>query len=340
MKEALLYERLESNRLRCNLCAHRCTIGIGSRGICGVRENRDGTLYSLVYGPVVAENVDPIEKKPFFHLCPGSRSYSIATAGCNFRCIFCQNHDISQAPRERQVIYGQELTPEEVVSRAVASGSRTIAYTYTEPTVFFEFALDVARLARPEGLLNVFVTNGYLTAEALDMIAPVLDGANVDLKAFSDDFYRKQCGARLEPVLDTLRGLRKRNIWIEVTTLIIPTLNDSTDELRSLARFIRSLGPEVPWHISRYHPRYRMLNIEATPAETILKAREIGMEEGLKYVYAGNLPGDSGEKTSCAACGNLLIDRFGYRINANNLRGSACARCGTVLDGIIECGRG
>lgn len=339
MRKALLYEQLQGNRLRCNLCAHRCTIGAGSRGICGVRENRDGTLFTLVYGRVVAENVDPIEKKPFFHLCPGSLSYSIATAGCNFRCLFCQNHEISQAPREKQVIYGHEMPPEDVVRRAVESGSRTIAYTYTEPTVFFEFALDVARLARKEGLLNVFVTNGYFTGEALELIAPVLDGANVDLKAFSDNFYRKQCGARLEPVLDTLRNLRKRNIWIEVTTLIIPTLNDSVDELRDMARFIRSLGPEIPWHISRYHPRYHRRDIVATPPETILKAREIGMEEGLKYVYAGNLPGDSGEKTYCAACGNLLIDRFGFSIRANNLEHSACTRCGTRLDGIIECGQ-
>ncbi|MCK9229740.1 MAG: AmmeMemoRadiSam system radical SAM enzyme [Syntrophales bacterium] len=339
MKEALLYDRLQHNRVRCNLCAHRCTVGSGSRGVCGVRENRDGTLYSLVYGRVVAENVDPIEKKPFFHLCPGSRSYSIATTGCNFRCLFCQNHDISQDPRERQVISGHEISPEEVVRRAVRSGSRTIAYTYTEPTIFFEFALDVARLARRKGLMNVFVTNGYLSGEALETIAPVLDGANVDLKAFSDDFYRTQCGARLEPVLDTLRGLRKRNIWIEVTTLIIPSLNDTTDELRSMARFIRSLGPEIPWHISRYHPRYRMNDIEATPAKTILRAREIGMEEGLKYVYAGNLPGDSGEKTYCAACGYLLIDRFGYRVNVDNLDGAACTRCGAELDGIIECDR-
>jgi pyruvate formate lyase activating enzyme len=333
--EALLYEKEAENRVRCGLCAHRCRIDPGARGICGVRENREGVLYSLVYGAIIAENVDPIEKKPLFHFLPGSRSFSIAAAGCNFRCSFCQNHDISQMPRERGQIVGRERTPAEAVEQALRSGSRSIAYTYTEPTVYFEFAFDTAEIAREKRLKNVFVTNGYMTPGMLELIAPSLDAANVDLKAFRDDFYKKQCGARLQPVLDSLRKMKELGIWIEVTTLLIPGLNDGGEELRELAAFIVSLGAETPWHISRFHPQYRMTETPPTPAESIHRAAEIGRSAGLKYVYSGNLPGDPGENTNCARCGRLLIGRCGFSIERLDLKGSACPNCGTPLDGIF-----
>jgi len=334
-RPAMLFEVREGQQVHCRLCAHACRIKEGQRGVCGVRENRGGVLYSLVYGAVIAENVDPIEKKPFFHLYPGSRSYSLATVGCNFRCLFCQNHEISQLPRQRRDIPGRSVTAAEIVSRAVRAGARTIAYTYTEPTVFFEFALDTARLADAEGIKNVFVTNGYLSAAALAAIAPYLNAANVDLKSFREEFYREQCGARLQPVLDTIAGMKRAGVWVEVTTLLIPGLNDSEDELGDIAGFISALGKEIPWHISRFHPQYRMLAGEATPPERIRRAREIGKARGLKYVYSGNLPGDEGENTRCAQCGELLIGRYGFSIEALKLRNGACPRCGTPLDGIF-----
>jgi pyruvate formate lyase activating enzyme len=333
--EALLYEKEAENRVRCGLCAHRCRIDPGVRGICGVRENRGGILWSLVYGPILAENIDPIEKKPLFHLLPGSRSFSIAAAGCNFRCSFCQNHDISQMPLEQGRIAGRERTPEEVVEQALRSGSRSIAYTYTEPTVCFEFAYATAGIARERGLKNVFVTNGYMTPGMLELIAPRLDAANVDLKAFRDDFYRKQCGARLQPVLDSLKKMKELGIWVEVTTLLIPGLNDEEEELGELAAFIVSLGAETPWHISRFHPQYRMTETPPTPASSIHRAAEIGRSAGLKYVYCGNLPGDAGENTFCAGCGRLLIRRSGFSVERLDVKGSACPGCGTPLDGIF-----
>jgi len=335
IREALLYERKEENKVRCGLCAHRCLIAPGKRGICAVRENRDGVLHTLVYGALIAGNVDPIEKKPLFHIHPGSKSFSIATVGCNFSCTFCQNADISQLPRESGIIQGHETPPEVVVESAVRSGSRTIAYTYTEPTIFFEYALDIARTATGKGLENVFVTNGYMTPETLDMIGADLHGANVDLKSFSDEFYRKHCGARLEPVLTTLREMKRRGIWVEVTTLVIPGLNDSDGELREIASFLVSLGPEVPWHISRFHPCYRLMSASTTPVETIHRAVQIGKDAGLKYVYSGNVPGDEGESTACASCGTLLIRRWSFTIVENRLQDGACPQCGTRLDGIF-----
>ena len=332
----MLWEKAEGGKVNCRLCAHRCAISPGKRGICGVRENRDGTLFSLVYGTVIAANVDPIEKKPLFHVHPGSRSFSIATAGCNFRCTFCQNSDISQIPREKGTIHGHETTPEALVTKAVESKSKTIAYTYTEPTVYFELAYDTSRCARERGIGNVFVTNGYMTREALDIISPYLDAANVDLKSFSDEFYRTQCGARLQPVLDSLKNMKELGIWVEITTLLIPTLNDSDDELKSIASFIRGLGPETPWHISRFHPHYRMMNLPATPVETLHRAFRIGKDAGLKYVYTGNVPGDEGEHTFCAKCGSLVIGRYGFRIEELNLSKGACTKCGTILDGLFD----
>jgi len=297
MREAMLYEIMEEGRIQCRLCAHRCRIRPDDRGICGVRENKGGVLYSLVYGRVVAENVDPIEKKPLFHVLPGSKSYSIATVGCNFRCTFCQNHDISQTPRETGSISGRETAPAEIVQRALTSGSKTIAYTYTEPTIYFEFARDTAQIAHEKGLKNVFVTNGFMTVEALDTIAPVLDGANVDLKSFRDDFYKTWCGGRLAPVLEALRRMKELGVWVEVTTLLIPGLNDSEAELAELAGFVAGLGRDTPWHVSRFRPLYRMGGRPVTPGASIHRAVRIGKEAGLHFVYSGNLPGDEGEHT-------------------------------------------
>jgi pyruvate formate lyase activating enzyme len=334
--EALLYDRLDHSQVRCRLCCQDCLIKPGRRGRCGVRENRDGTLESLVYGRIIAANVDPIEKKPLFHLLPGSLSFSIATVGCNFRCRFCQNADIAQMPADHKGrITGQHQSPEAVVAAARASGSASIAYTYTEPTVFFEFAHATARLAHQAGLKNVWVTNGCMSPEALEMAAPYLDGANVDLKAFNDDFYRKQCGARLAPVLETLRGMKSRGIWVEVTTLIIPGLNDDPEELRQLAAFIvDDLGPATPWHVSRFHPTYKLTDRPPTPVDTILNARQIGIDAGLHYVYCGNIPGRGGEDTLCPQCGETLIERRGFTIRRNSAVRGRCPHCEAPIAGV------
>ncbi|MEA1927441.1 MAG: AmmeMemoRadiSam system radical SAM enzyme, partial [Candidatus Auribacterota bacterium] len=313
MKEALLYSKLEDNTVLCTLCAHRCLITEGKRGLCGVRENRGGKLYSLVYGKAIATHVDPIEKKPLFNFLPGSRAFSVATVGCNMTCLHCQNADISQSPRTTGNIIGQDISPEELVDAAEKSNCRTIAYTYTEPTIFFEYALDTARLASARGMKNIFVTNGFMTAEALEMINPVLDGANVDLKSFRDDFYREICGGRLQPVLDTIRKMYELGIWLEVTTLIIPGHNDSEEELESIARFLSGISPDIPWHVSAFYPTYRLTSAPRTPVSTLQRAREIGQSAGLRYVYTGNIPGDDGENTYCSNCGKVIIERNGYR---------------------------
>jgi pyruvate formate lyase activating enzyme len=334
MKEAYLYEKMENQRVRCFLCNHRCLIKEGARGICGVRENQEGTLVSLVYGKVIAKHVDPIEKKPLFHFLPGSRSYSLATMGCNFRCLFCQNADISQMPADRNQIWGEEMTPSMIVEEATGSRSFTISYTYTEPTIFFELALDTARLAVQKGLKNIFVTNGYMTEECLKEISSNLHGVNVDLKAFTDRFYKEQCGAKLEPILRTLEIMRKMGVWVEVTTLLIPGLNDSTDELKGLAGFLSNLDTDIPWHISRFHPSYRLMNVRPTPPESIQTARDIGYEAGLKYVYTGNLPGDDGEKTYCHECKELLVDRFGFYVRKNVIKNNQCPKCKAQIPGV------
>ncbi len=335
--EAFLYESLEDNKVRCRLCAHRCVIPPTGRGICKVRENREGVLHTLNYGKLIARSVDPIEKKPLFHLYPGSLSYSIATVGCNFKCRFCQNADIAQMPEERDgLIMGTQTPPEAIVSDAVARGCKTIAYTYTEPTIFFETAFDTAKLARQQGIKNVFVTNGYMTAEALEKIAPFLDAANVDLKSYSNKFYRRQCSAKLAPVKETLIGMKQRGILVEVTTLLIPGLNTDPDELESLARFLASsLGPDTPWHISRFHPTYKLTDRPATDVDALLKAREIGLAAGLKYVYTGNVWGLPGESTFCNECGAMLIDRRGFTVNENRLRQGRCPDCETPVAGIF-----
>ena len=296
MKEAMFYESTSENGVRCNLCNHRCKIKEGRRGICGVRENRGGKLYSLVYGKIIAEHIDPIEKKPLFNFLPGSRAFSIGTVGCNFHCKHCQNSDISQYPHEHGgEVIGQDRNSDQIVTAAKAAGCETIAYTYTEPTIFYEFAYDTAVLARKEGIKNVFVSNGYMSFEAARQIAPYLDAINVDLKAFTDKFYKEVCGARLNPVLETILLMKELAVWVEVTTLIIPGLNDGEQELRNIARFVKNVGPGIPWHVSQFYPAYKLLDRPSTPVATLHRAREIGMEEGLRYVYEGNVPGEGGE---------------------------------------------
>ncbi len=337
MQEARFYEKQEDHKVKCYLCAHGCVIEPRKRGICMVRENRDGTLYSLVYGKIISQNVDPIEKKPLFHFLPGSRSFSIATVGCNFQCEHCQNWEISQFPRfESREIPGQDMTPAQIVERAQASGSASISYTYTEPTIFAEFAYDTAILARQQGIRNVFVSNGFMSERSAKIIAEVLDADNIDLKSFQDSFYRKICKARLQPVLDTIERLKAAGVWIEVTTLVIPGLNDSDQELTEIAKFLASVDPAIPWHVSAFYPTYKMLNRPRTPAATLQRARQLGLEAGLRYVYTGNIPGDVGEKTFCYACGAIVIDRVGYSIRQNHLKDGACAKCGAVIDGFWQ----
>jgi len=334
MKEAYLYEPLKDNTVRCFLCNHRCVIKDGAQGICGVRENHSGTLMSLVYGKLIARHVDPIEKKPLFHVLPRSLSFSIATVGCNFKCTFCQNADISQMPADHNRIVGEEASAQSIVKDAVNSGSASIAYTYTEPTIFYELAKDTGEEAVSRGLKNVFVTNGYMTPECLNDIDPNLHAMNVDLKSFTNQFYKEQCGAKLDPVLRSLETAKELGIWLEVTTLLIPGLNDNTEELKEIAGFLVQLDPDIPWHISRFHPTYRLTHIGPTPPATISRARDIGYEAGLHYVYSGNLPGDQGEKTFCHECGELLIDRFGFQVTQNKIEDGVCPKCGTTIPGV------
>jgi pyruvate formate lyase activating enzyme len=335
---AVLATRLADGSARCDLCAHRCLIRPNRVGICGVRENRAGDLVSLVHGEAVAASLDPIEKKPLYHVFPGSLAYSIATRGCNFHCRFCQNWVIAQAPREGLHSVSFRLPPESVVAEALARGARSVAYTYVEPTIFAEYVLDTARLARPIGLLGLLVTNGYQTPEALDLLAPWIDAANVDLKSFSDRFYRRTCGARLAPVLDTLVGMRRRGIWVEVTTLIIPGHNDDPDELRALTGWlVRELGPETPWHVSRFFPAHRMASLPITPLATIRAAVGIGRAAGLLHVYPGNVPsigGDLSSDTRCAGCGHALVRRRGYAILENRIVDGGCPDCRAPIAGI------
>jgi pyruvate formate lyase activating enzyme len=317
--------------VHCFLCAHHCRILPGQRGLCGVRENRAGELVTFTYGCPVAAAVDPIEKKPLFHFLPGSLSYSIAAVGCNFTCSFCQNSDISQMPRDRGRVQGSPRLPEEVVEAALAAGCLSISYTYTEPTIFMEYARECARLSSDAGLRNVFVTNGYMTEEALAFIYPDLHAANVDLKSFSDDFYREIVGARLKPVLDSLRRIVDRGIWLEVTTLLIPGRNDGEEELSSLTGFLAALSTDIPWHVSRFHPTYRMTDVPPTPLSSIERALELGRQAGLRYIYPGNVPGHDGESTFCPACGERVLERQLFSLRARRLEGSNCARCGQPI---------
>ena len=335
MKEASFWENRDDRKVSCFLCRHHCLIRDGERGICGVRENISGTLYSKVYGRPCSWHVDPIEKKPLFHFYPGSKAYSIATVGCNFRCLHCQNHDISQLPREHGLVPGEEVPAQRIAHEALSTGCRSISYTYTEPTIFFEYAFDIARKAKDLGLFNNFVTNGYIEEKPLEAIAPYLDAANIDLKSISADFYKKVCGARVEGVLASIRKYKQLGIWVEITTLVIPRYNDSDEEFRAIASFIRDeTGPETPWHVSAFFPTYNLTASFRTPAATLERARQIGIESGLRYVYTGNMPGMGGEDTLCYSCHSPVIRRYGFTVSDYKLKEGKCLFCGTKIDGV------
>ena len=329
MKEAMFYNKLEGGKVKCNLCNHQCVISASKRGICHVRENRGGILYSLVYGKVVANSIDPVEKKPLFHFYPGSAAYSIATVGCNFRCLHCQNWNISQV--ENGEIFGKEIPPEKIVDDAINSRCKSIAYTYTEPTIFYEYAYDIAKLAHKKGLKNIFVTNGYISKDALEEFSPYLDGANIDLKGMSKSFYKHVCGAKLQPVLDNIKLHYDLGIWVEVTTLIIPGYNDGSDELKKIAEFIRNIDTNIPWHVTAFRPTYKLTDAPSTPVETLRKAAEIGKKAELKYVYQGNIR--EGENTYCPKCGKLLIERNIFSTTENNIKNDNCSFCGEHIEG-------
>jgi len=333
--EAVLWEPAAGGAVQCKLCAFGCRIADGQLGRCQVRRNTDGKLYSLNYHSLCAVHVDPIEKKPLFHFQPGRASFSIAAPGCNFQCDFCQNWQISQSPRQGSNIAGQSYQPTQLVDTAVARRCSSIAYTYTEPTIFMELCAECGRLAHDADLANVFVSNGYMSLDALHYVTEFLDAINVDLKSLRDDFYRRLCKASLDPVLQSLRYLtHETDIWVEVTTLIVPGLNDSDAELQQIAAFIaEELAPYVPWHISRFHPQYNRSDAYATPPETLARAYEFGKQAGLHYVYVGNLPGSDRENTYCHQCGQLLIERTGYHLSQFNLLNGCCTGCGARMAG-------
>lgn len=335
--DAMLWESAEDSNVQCRLCGHQCLIAPGKLGVCCVRRNDSGKLVSLNYDDVIAVNVDPIEKKPLFHFLPGTRSLSFAAEGCNFRCAFCQNWQISQSPREGEGFSGQAVPPAELVQAAVQHNCASISCTYTEPTIFFELAYDTCKLAKEAGLKTCFVSNGYMTPQAVKTIRPYLDAANIDLKAFSDQTYRKVMKARLAPVLACLESLVAEGVWVEITTLIVPGMNDSADELRQAAEFIaQKLGPHVPWHLSRFHGDYQMSDTTSTPLATLTMAEKIGRDAGLLYVYCGNVTGQTDERTYCPGCKNMLIDRVGFGVRKNTIKKGACPACGKKIHGVWE----
>jgi pyruvate formate lyase activating enzyme len=334
--EAMFYEKHDKEFLKCNLCPHYCIIKKGTHGACAVRKNENYKLKTLVYGKTIAAHVDPIEKKPLFHFKPGSQIYSFATAGCNFKCEFCQNWDISQISKgESGKIIGTKKSPKQIVQETLAHGCNSIAATYVEPTIFFEYALDTFKLAKKQNLYTVFVSNGYINSKPVDKLQPYLDAINIDLKSFSDDFYKEVCGARLEPVLDSIKYYHKKGIWVEITTLIIPGENDSEKELKQIADFIASVDNSIPWHISRFHPDYKMTNKSWTPLDTLHKAYKIGEKAGLKYIYVGNVHGDKYEHTYCPKCKKIVIERWGFSIRENNIQNNKCKFCNERIAGVF-----
>lgn len=328
------YEKLSGNMVKCNLCPNHCVLSEGRIGLCKARKNIEGELYSLVYGKVSSQHVDPIEKKPFFHVLPGQNAYSIATTGCNLSCLYCQNFEISQVFPED--VQSKDMTAEEVVDDALKSKSPIIAFTYNEPTIFYEYMYDIAKLAKENGLKTVVVSSGYINQEPLKELLPYIDAYKIDLKAFKEDFYQKFTNGHLEPVLETMKTIKASGVWLEIVNLLIPGENDSEQEIREMAKWIKeNLGDDVPLHFSRFYPMYKLQNLPATPEETVIKARKIAMEEGLKYVYVGNISYPEGEDTYCPKSGQIAIERQGYLVVSNNLKNGLC-KDGEVIAGVWE----
>ncbi|MEW6556484.1 MAG: AmmeMemoRadiSam system radical SAM enzyme [Elusimicrobiota bacterium] len=335
-KEAQFYEKLPNDFVKCGLCPWRCTIAPNQRGVCRTRENKDGKLYTLTYSRPCTINVDPIEKKPFFHFLPSEAAFSIATAGCNVGCKFCQNWQISKImPDESSALY---ITPEDIVRTAKKSGAKVIAYTYTEPTVFYEYMIEISSLAKKEGLKNVVVSCGYINPEPLKKLLKYVDAYKVDLKSFNKKYYEDIVGAQLEPVLETIKTVKQAGVHLEIVYLVVPTLNDKPDEVRQMARWlVKNIGTDVPLHFTRFHPEYKMLNYPTTPVSTVENLRKIAMNEGLKYVYVGNVPpGNEGENTYCPKCKKLLIKRLGFYVDKNNVVNGCCKICGQKIYGVWQ----
>lgn len=333
MKEALFYKKIDKNNVKCNLCYHNCIIKDGSRGFCNIRENKNGTLFSLTYGKIIANNIDPIEKKPLFHFYPGSKTYSIATPGCNFKCLHCQNYSISQNTNNSEM-YFKDILPLDIVKNAIKEGCSSISYTYTEPTIFYEYAYDIAKIAYKRNLKNIFVTNGYISNEALEYISPFLNGANIDLKAMSNGFYKDICKAKLKPVLDNIKLFYDLGIWIEITTLIIPGYNDKISDIKKIADFIKKIDPNIPWHITRFHPHFKLDNIPMTKIEILDKFVKIGKNVGLNFVYQGNI--GKGENTYCPNCKNLIIKRDIFKVSKVNMDKNRCSFCNKEISGFWD----
>ncbi len=336
MEKAFLYKKLQKKSVQCLTCSHYCFISENKRGLCGVKKNQNGELINLTYGRIIARHLDPIEKKPLFHFLPGTYSLSIASVGCNFTCLNCQNYDISQGFKKdmNMSLVGEEMSPEQIVKNAINCQAASISYTYTEPTIFFEYALETMKIARKNGLKNIWVSNGYFSPQTLKIIAPYLDAINIDLKFFDDKLYQKICGAKLKPVLKNLKAIKKLKIWLEITTLIIPGYTDQKNQFKKIAQFIKKeLGDETPWHVSAFYPCYKMLEIVPTPPSLITEAIKIGQKIGLKYVYGGNL--GLQEDTFCPKCQTKIIDRSGYKIENYLKSGGVCPKCGNKIVGVF-----
>jgi len=337
MKKAILWKKLANDAVECQACNFRCKISKGNLGNCTVRKNVGGELFSLVYGEISSRNIDPIEKKPLFHFYPAMRTYSIGTIGCNFKCLFCQNYDISQATVNENDYFENKMSPEDVIQNAKKYDCEAIAYTYNEPSIFIEFVLETAKLAKKAGLKNVYVTNGYETKETLEELKDLIDAMNIDLKSMNENFYMKICGAvKIDKVLETITLAHKMGFWIEITTLVIPGHNDSDEELKQIAKFIAELDKNIPWHISRFFPMYKMENAPQTPTETLMKAYKIGKDAGLKFVYVGNLHGSEYENTICPKCSKVAVERnWNEGIIRNKLKNGKCPECGEKIAGFF-----
>jgi len=334
VKEARHYTKLDNGMVQCKLCPRNCPVPNGARGLCGVRENRKGTYYTLVYSRVCALHIDPIEKKPLFHYKPSKNAFSIATPGCNISCKFCQNWQISQAKPED--ISCDYISPQEIVSRAKSANAACIAYTYSEPTIFYEFMYDTAKLANESGIKSVIITNGFISAQAQDELLDQLDAVKIDLKGCSEKYYGEVCGASLKPVLESVKRVKNKGKWLELVVLILPTLNDSEQEITQMADWISGeIGDDVPVHFSRFHPEYKLRNLPMTPLSTLEKCVEICKNKGLKYVYLGNMPGHPAENTYCPSCSKMIIKRYGYYILDNKITNGTCSFCGTKIAGVF-----